>query len=376
MRETRHLMQVSRGRTSRQAHRDTGGIIDDELTREGFDGRSTVFYRNEDPTKFRTTGRFRNTQFLSQALQASDSISADGTPQRVFFNSDGAIWISRRQESMPWFRRNVDGDECWFVHEGSGTFESEYGEFSFGAGDYVYIPKGATHRFLVDSPLLLFGLESFEELRTPKYDGVGRHGPIDPDVVRLPSLQEPVTELGEFVIKVKYDGEYSEVISEVHPFDVHGWKGDLFPFAFNIADWNVIMSDSLHLPPSMHVFLSSPGFHLINLLPRPSEKTPGTERVPWYHRNADYDEVVFVHGDSIFNSPAPPGLINHDPQGIHHGWSRETREAIQAAWEEYDRLEWKIIMVESRKPFRLDPAVEQLVAQTESSSLSGKESEK
>src|SRR3954447_7661806 len=146
----RSIHQVKQGRTPIQAHRDLNGLVEDELSREGFDGPTTLFYRHGDPQKFRTEGRFRNIQFDSNALKTSDSVSADGLPQRLFFNSDVAIWSSRRQESMPWLFRNVDGDEVWFVHEGSGTLESEYGALKFGVGDYVFVPKGATRRWVVD----------------------------------------------------------------------------------------------------------------------------------------------------------------------------------------------------------------------------------
>jgi homogentisate 1,2-dioxygenase len=358
MPQPRSILQVSQGRTPRQAHRDLDGLVEDGLTRDGFDGPMTLFYRYGDPGKYRTEGRFRTTAFDSNVLKTSDSASADGVPQRLFYNSDVSIWSSRRQESMPWFFRNVDGDECWFVHEGSGTVETEYGILPFGVGDYVFLPKGATRRWFVDTPLNLFGIDTYSgELRVPTYSGLGRYAPFDPDLLRIPTLGEAVTEPGEYRIRVKYDGEYSDVISESHPFDVLGWKGDLFPFAFNIADWNVITSDSLHLPPSAHVFLTAPGVNLLNLLPRPAESRPGVERVPYHHRNADFDEVALLHGGSAFGSPLPTGLIDHSPQGIHHGMSEEVHKAVREAMDAYNQVEWEIIMVETRKPLRVDPVI-------------------
>ena len=354
---SRSLMQVSQGRTTRQAHRDLDGLQDEELTRQGFDGRSTVFYRNGDPTRFRSEGRFRHTMIDGNSVDVPDQKSADGHARRLFFNDECVIWLSRRSESMPWFRRNVDGDECWFVHEGTGTVATEYGEMAYGPGDYVYVPKGSTHRWLVDEGgVMLFGLETTGELRVPVYAGLGRHAPFDTDLLRVPVLQPAVTAPGEYEIKVKYDGGYSSIFSENHPFDIQGWKGDLFPFAFNIADWNVVMSDSLHLPPSMHAFMTAPGINLINLLPRPLEHRRGTERAPWYHRNADYDEVGLMHGGSAFKQPLPRGLIEHVPQGMHHGAPAEARESARQLWDEIDRTEWQVIVVESQKPLRVDPA--------------------
>jgi homogentisate 1,2-dioxygenase len=354
----RSLTQVSQGRTTRQAHQDVNDLKDEELGRQGFDGPVTLFYRNGDPTRYRTEGRFHSTYLNAYSLDVPDREGADRFAQRLFFNSDCSIWLSRRSESMPWFRRNVDGDECWFVHEGHGIVATEYGEIPFGAGDYVYLPKGTTHRWQVDGGgVVLFGLETREQLRVPVYPGLGRHAPFDADVIRVPALKPAVTEQGEYEIKVKYDGEYSALFTENHPFDVHGWKGDLFPFAFNIEDWNVIMSASIHLPPSMHVFMKAPGINLINLLPRPMESNRSAERVPWYHRNADYDEVSFLHGGNVFGQEMPPGLIVHDPQGIQHGLPEEVRVAARSQWKEHDRMDLKGIMVETRTPLRVDPGV-------------------
>ncbi|MCU1652081.1 MAG: homogentisate 1,2-dioxygenase, partial [Pseudonocardia sp.] len=112
----RTLIQFSRGNTSKQAHRDLPDLRDEELTREGFDGREAVLYRRNDPTTFRTTGRFRATNALLSEVKPSDLTDAQGTAQRLYYNSDATIWLSRRAEPMPFFRRNVDGDECWFVH--------------------------------------------------------------------------------------------------------------------------------------------------------------------------------------------------------------------------------------------------------------------
>ncbi len=356
----RTLIQHNRGRTSRQAHRDIGELRDDELTRDGFDGREAVLYRRNDPTVFRSDGRFRSTAVTADALTPSDMTDPQGSPQRLYYNDDCQVWVSRRSESMPFFRRNVDGDECWFVHRGTGRVETEFGPLPFEPGDFVVLPKAVTHRWVVESgESVLFGIESVGEMHAPNYVGLGRHAPFDPDVVVVPEpAPVPVEEAtGEFQIRVRYDGEYSSIWTDQHPLDVEGWKGDYFPFAFNIRDWNVIMSDSLHLPPSMHVFLVADGVNVINLLPRPFESVEGTERIPWYHRNADYDEIAFIHGGDSLGRPLKPGLISHDPQGIHHGFPQRARDKARREWDQHERINWQIIMVEARKPLKLDPGI-------------------
>lgn len=362
----RSLIQFSKGRTSRQAHRDLPGpapdgspLKDDELTRGGFDGREAVLYRTNDPTVFRSEGRFRSTTALLTDITPSDLSDVRGTAQRLYYNADCTVWLSRRSEPMPFFRRNVDGDECWFVHRGSGCVETEFGPIAYAQGDYVVIPKAITHRFVVDpGESVLFGIESVGEMRAPTYVGLGRHAPFDPDVIRVPEPAPVTSDQIEYEIQVKYDGEYSAIFVDHHPCDVEGWKGDYFPFAFNIRDWNVIMSDSLHLPPSMHVFLVAEGINIINLLPRPFESVAGVERIPWYHRNADYDEVALIHGGNSLGRPLVPGLVSHDPQGIHHGFPDRARIKARREWDEHSRIEWEIIMVEAARPLKLDPVLQ------------------
>lgn len=364
--QPRTLIQFSKGKTSRQAHRDlpdsaaNGSLLkDDELTRQGFDGREAVLYRSNDPTVFRTEGRFKSTSAVLTEVDTADMADPRGSAQRLYYNADATIWLSRRTEAMPFYRRNVDGDECWFVHRGSGTVETEFGPIGYEQGDYVVIPKAITHRWVVDSgETTLFGIETVGELRAPTYVGLGRHAPFDPDLVRVPGPTPVASDLPEYEIQVKYDGEYSSIYVDHHPCDVEGWKGDYFPFAFNIRDWNVIMSDSLHLPPSMHCFLVAEGINIINLLPRPFESTQGVERIPWFHRNADYDEIALIHGGKSLGRPLKAGLVSHDPQGIHHGFPDRARIKSRREWDDHPRIEWEIIMVEAARPLKLDPVLQ------------------
>jgi hypothetical protein len=88
-----------------------------------------------------------------------------------------------------------------------------------------------------------------------------------------------------------------------------GTLGRHFPFTFNIEDYTVITSESVHLPPTVHLFMQATGVYVMNFLPKPAESVPGTERTPWYHRNVDYDEIAFFHSGSLYGIAMPPGLI-------------------------------------------------------------------
>jgi homogentisate 1,2-dioxygenase len=106
---------------------------------------------------------------------------------------------------------------------------------------------------------------------------------------------------------------------------LEGWRGDNFAFTFNIADYNVVTSDSVHLPPTVHLFMQATGVYVMNFLPKPAEGVAGTERTPWYHRNVDFDEIAFFHGGTLYGIPMPAGLVSHAPQGVHHDAPEKAR---------------------------------------------------
>src|SRR6201988_2650709 len=113
----RTLIHFNKGKTSRQAHRDlpsagTNGELlkDDELTRRGFDGREAVLYRSNDPTVFRSEGRFRSTSAMLGDIKPEDLTDALGNSQRPYYTADAPIVLSRGAEPMPFYRRHVDGD--------------------------------------------------------------------------------------------------------------------------------------------------------------------------------------------------------------------------------------------------------------------------
>lgn len=161
---------------------------------------------------------------------------------------------------------------------------------------------------------------------------------------------------GEYEVRLIHDGGPTTLFYQHHPLDVEGWRGDNFAFTFNIEDYNVVTSDSVHLPPTVHLFMQATGVYIMNFLPKPAEGVPGTERTPWYHHNVDYDEIAFFHGGSLYGIPMPPGLISHAPQGVHHGAPEKARERARRKFDEFDSVDWKVIAVDTRR--RLIPSEE------------------
>jgi len=258
---------------------------------------------------------------------------------------------------------HVDGDLLCFVHQGAGLLETEFGPLHYRVGDWVYLPKACTWRQVPEAQTTLLMIEAADEFRVPAPGPLGRHFPFDPSQATIPE-PAPIEDdgRGEYEVRLIHrdiqDAGSTTLFYQHNPLDVEGWRGDNFAFTFNIDDYNVITSDSVHLPPTVHLFMQATGVYVMNFLPKPAEGVAGTERTPWYHRNVDYDEIAFFHGGSLYGIPMPPGLITHAPQGVHHGAPEKARERARRKFDEHSRVDWQVIAVDTRR--RLTPSPEVL----------------
>ncbi|ORB86026.1 hypothetical protein B1987_22160 [Mycobacterium kansasii] len=357
------FVHLRKGRTPRRLHADLDGLKDDELGRGGFTGRTANIYRRHDPTAYRAVGPLRPLDVLSDDLKPSDATDANGGPLLMFHNTDCRILLSRRHQAMPFYTRHVDGDLLCFVHRGSGMAETEFGPLRYREGDWVYIPKACTWRQIPDSETTLLMVEAADEFRVPAPGALGRHFPFDPSQITIPE-PAPIDDDGRDQYEVRLihrplaEGGPTSLYYQHNPIDVEGWRGDNFPFTFNIGDYNVVTSNSVHLPPTVHLFMQATGVYVMNFLPKPAEGILGTERTPWYHRNVDYDEIAFFHGGSLYGIPMPPGLISHAPQGVHHGAPEKARQRARRKFDEYSTVDWQVIAIDTRR--RLTPCAEML----------------
>lgn len=359
------FVHLRKGVTPRRLHADLDGLKDDELGRAGFTGRTANIYRRHDPTQFRASGPIRPVDVLADRLEPADAIDPAGGPLLLFSNADCRMMLSRRTAPMPYFSRHIDGDLLCFVHQGSGRLETEFGPLDYRAGDWIYLPKACTWRQLPASESTWLMIEATDEFRVPPAGPLGRHWPFDPSQAVVPD-PVPIEDDGRDDYEVRLihrpvngDGPSStSLFYRHHPIDVEGWRGDNFAFTFNVADYNVITSDSVHLPPTVHLFMQATGVYVCNFLPKPAEGVPGTERTPWYHRNVDFDEIAFFHGGSLYGIPMPPGLISHAPQGVHHGAPEKARERARRKFDDFDTVDWQVIAIDTRQ--RLTPSPEVL----------------
>jgi homogentisate 1,2-dioxygenase len=353
------FVHLRKGSAPRRMHADLDGLKDDELGRDGFTGRTANFLRRHDPTAYRAVGPLRPVDVLADQLETGEF------PLLLFSNEDCRISLGRRSEALPYYVRHVDGDLLCFVHQGEGRLETEFGPLDYRPGDWIYLPKACTWRQVPSggqqSPSTWLMIEA-GQFRTPPAGPLGRHWPFDPGLAVIPE-PEALGDDGrdEYEVKLIHrdiDGTgTTSLFYRHHPLDVEGWRGDNFAFTFNIDDYNVITSDSVHLPPTVHLFMQAAGVVVCNFLPKPAETVPGTERTPWYHRNVDFDEIAFFHGGSLYGAPMPPGLISHAPQGVHHGAPEKVRERTRRKFDEYDTVDWKVIAIDTSRRLVPSPAV-------------------
>ena len=352
---------LKKGKAPNQAHVGIpDGVYEEEHGRQGFVGPASHLYRTHPPTAWiRIDGPLRPRAFSCHDLSTPDQRSADAKPVEILSSPDVRISLSRRADTMPFFVRNADGDETHFVHTGQGRYETDYGVLSFKPGDYIVIPKGTTYRTIVDGgPTMVLIVETPEPIELPERGLLGHHALFDRGVLSSPELA-PVLPDGqerkEWEVRIKRNGEYTSVVYPFYPLDVIGWKGDLWVARLNTRDFRPVTSPGYHLPPSVHATFQAGGLLISTFAPRPLESDPQALRVPFYHRNMDYDEVLFYHEGNFFSRAGiQPGMLTLHPQGIHHGPHPQAVEASKNK----THTEELAVMIESRRPFTVLPEFE------------------
>jgi homogentisate 1,2-dioxygenase len=338
------------------------GLYEEEHGRQGFAGPSSHLYRRHPPTGWvRIDGPLRPRAFACAALPTPDSRAADVPPIAALASPDAGVFFCRRAKTMPYFLRNADGDELYFVHTGRGQFETDYGLLSFEPGDYILLPKGTTYRIVMHEGVTAFFLiiEAPMPFELPDRGLLGHHAVFDLGVLSVPepSEAERPKDQGqaEWEVRIKRQGAFTRVFYPFYPIDVVGWKGDLWAAKLNVRDIRPVTSSRYHLPPSVHLTFCAGGALVSTFVPRPLEEDPQALRVPFYHRNMDYDEVLFYHsGDFFSRAGIEPGTMTLHPQGINHGPQPQAVEASRTK----TRTDEVAVMVESRRPLTVLPALE------------------
>ncbi|MBI2420000.1 MAG: homogentisate 1,2-dioxygenase [Ignavibacteriales bacterium] len=254
------------------------------------------------------------------------------------------------------FYRNSYAHELLFVHEGAGELHSEFGLLPFKKWDYLVIPKGVTYQLKFNSYKnnKLLVIESDTAFEIPKhfrneYGQTNEDAPYYERDFRVPEYTEPVDKKGKFHLTLKVSNRYFQYILPHHPFDVVGWDGYLYPFAFNIDDYAPKVG-KLHLPPPSHLLFTTQHFVVCNFVPRLFDFHEHAIPAPYFHSNVDSDEVLYyVAGDFMSRTGVKEGSITLHPMGIPHGPQPGKTEASigKKATEEY------AVMIDTFSPLQL-----------------------
>ena len=316
------------GNSSRQAHADLpNGTFEREMSKEGFFGPSAHIYHRNPPTGWIDwDGPLRPRAFNLNKL--SQNVDCPWNSVELLFNENCRIAMWRASKSMKHLVRNADGDQLLFIHSGTGELYSDFGRFEIIAGDYVLLPRGTMWRLQFKSPIDILLIESTNAgFSLPDKGIAGTHAFFDPAKLDTPLIDKKFldqqTAAGateRWQVRIKRKNNISTVTYPYNPLDAVGWHGSLMPVKINVKEFRPLMSHRYHLPPSAHTTFVSERFVVCTFCPRPFEQDPGALKVPFFHNNDDYDEVLFYHaGDFFSRDNIDAGMMTFHPAGFTHG---------------------------------------------------------
>jgi homogentisate 1,2-dioxygenase len=346
-----------------------GALYHEELMGiRGFSGNKSLLYHLRPPTAVLRIERgcdvkmpyadatpVRHRHLRTRSMAAGGDAVQGRIP--MMGNQDVVISIVRPSEPMAYWYRYAHGDEVIFVHEGTGTLESQFGALRYGTGDYLVIPTGIIWRLLPDEGVdqrMLVVETSGGHIDPPKryLNASGQFlesAPYSERDIRPPEGLATHDEEGEFEVRVKARGHIARYIYAHHPLDVVGWDGHLWPFAFNIADFEPI-TGRVHQPPPVHQTFDGPGFVLCSFVPRLFDYHPLSIPAPYNHSNVDSDEVIYyVQGDFMSRRGIEAASFTVHPNGIPHGPHPGTYEGSIGK----TRTEELAVMVDTFRPLQL-----------------------
>jgi homogentisate 1,2-dioxygenase len=359
----KHSIELPRmeGEVSRQAHADLpAGTYEREIGRDGFFGPATHIYHRHMPTGWTAfEGPLRPRAF--DAVAAAKQATAE--PYRgalLLSNANCRIALWRVTEAMSMLQRNADGDVLLFIHQGSGDLFCDFGHLAYTEGDYILLPRGTMWRMEPKSPTASLLIEATNSsFGLPDRGLLGPHAIFDPAVLETPKLDAAFQSQrdGEWQLQVKRRNAISTITYPFNPLDAVGWKGNLSVVKLNWRDIRPVMSHRYHIPPSVHSTFVSDRFVVCTFVPRPIESDPGALKVPFFHSNDDYDEVIFYHAGEFFSRDnIRPGMMTFHPNGFTHGPHPKAFAAgARAAKTMTDEV---AVMIDSRDPFDLGAAAE------------------
>ncbi|MBX3170412.1 MAG: homogentisate 1,2-dioxygenase [Candidatus Eremiobacteraeota bacterium] len=331
---------------------------------EGFSGIQSLLYHNHPPTRIKKAekigsvdpgfvdfGALRARQFrTNKILPQGDALEAR---QVLLGNDDVWLGMSLANKPMDYFYRNSQAYEVWFLHQGEVKFRSQFGNLDLRAGDYLVIPYGVTWQMLTDSARF-FTIECPSQVQPPKryrnqHGQLLEHSPYCERDIRIPTELETHDQLGEFEVRVKARNELHRHILAQHPLGVVGWDGYLYPWVFNINDFEPI-TGRVHQPPPVHQTFDAHNFVVCSFCPRLFDYHPLAIPAPYNHSNVNSDEVLYyVDGDFMSRRGVELGDWTLHPSGLPHGPQPGATEASIGKKETQELA----VMVDTFRPLKV-----------------------
>jgi homogentisate 1,2-dioxygenase len=342
------------------------------MGQEGFSSDSSLLYHKHRPTAIlsaTTITPFATTRAANLPLKPRhfQTHKLDGGPtdavlgrQHLLANDDVRMSYAIATTPSPLYR-NAIGDECLYVESGTLLVESVFGALVANAGDYVIVPTSIIHRLVPTSDQVrVLVIEASGHIGPPhrylsKRGQFLEHAPYCERDLRGPG--EPLLEEGaEVPVLVQHRRGWTEHVYATHPFDVVGWDGCLYPWAFSIHDFEPI-TGRVHQPPPVHQTFEGPNFVVCSFCPRKVDYHPLAVPVPYNHANVDSDELMFYVGgnyEARKGSGIGIGSMSLHPSGCTHGPQPGAVEASLGV----DYFDETAVMVDTFRPLELGEAAE------------------
>ena len=329
----------ARGRLPKKRHvalRENGTLLTEEVMGfEGFSGNESILYHLQTPCRVTALGPFEpieRTEWVPDAhshhLFNTRGIEPHGDPIRgrrlLMFNDDVEIAICRPASDQDYFFRNGEGDEVIFVHEGSGELETTFGTLAYREHDYIVIPRGTTYRFNYTTDQLWLTFHTPGEIETPnryrnRYGQLLEHAPYSHRDFHPPAELQTHRDPGDHELVVRVRDGYQHYALDYHPLDVVGWDGYVYPYTFNIDDFEPI-AGRVHMPPPVHQTFQGPNFVICSFCPRVLDWEPNAIPIPYNHSNLQSEEMIYyVSGEFGSRRGIDVGSVTLHPSGLPHG---------------------------------------------------------
>jgi len=292
------MHHYSQGKPTRQAHKGIPeGYYEEEQGLLGFYGPVSHLIKKKPSTRWsKIDGPLKPRLYDLVELNSAEGF------QRLLYNQQTSIsqkWSEVKSADSVIAERNADGDLVYFCHQGVGEIFTEYGLLDYKRGNYIIIPKCVTHAIVPAEKSNFLVIENRNShFQEPNRGVVGRHAIYDPNAIVKPNLEDlnrrkSELDLSVKEVKIKHQDEMTSFLYDEEIFDTVGWKGDLYPYSLHVDHMMPLMSHRAHLPPSAHTTFVARDFVICTFLPRPLERDDDALKVPFYHQNIDYDEVLF-----------------------------------------------------------------------------------